>query len=341
MAGELDLKFMWHNAENLFLLSDHQLTPDHLKLDEIQWQKLSTSIFDNKPLNKLRRLAGIIQDESPDIIMLCEIGGFESLRNFATLFLGNTYSPALVEGNSDRNIDIGFLIKKNLPFYFDVISNKTRLLDFLYPHERENLEIPNVGKDGKVMSHRFSRDVAELHLFQKDRDKPFLVALATHLKSRLDPDGIDPSGFQRRQAELKTLLDIYQETEDKLASKIPVVVAGDFNGNAGSKQTDLEFQNLYAQTKLRDIAELGGLPAEKSHTYYQVNRPGKTEGKQLDYCFLSPLAQKFLEPKSVTFYRYKDHLGQELGPPNTIDAKLNLPSDHYPLFFTLKSIPST
>lgn len=327
---------MWLNAENLFLLSDQVLTAQHLKLDEVQWQKLSTSIFDNKPLQKAKHLAKIILDKAPDVIALCEVGGIESLKNFNSLFLGDTYSPALIEGNSDRNIDLGFLIKRDVPYYFDIASNRNRLLNFLYPHERENLEVPDVGKAGKT-SHKFSRDVVELHLFKKDREKPFLVILAAHLKSRLDPEGIDPYGFQRRQAEMKALLEVYDELQLRFKRSIPVIIAGDLNGNASSQETDQEFKALHS-TDLKDVGELAQFPLDKRSTYYQISRNNRPEPKQLDYCLLSAQAQPLLDLNSIDFYRYKDHLGQAMDPPTSLDAKLNLPSDHYPIYFELKNI---
>lgn len=317
------------NAENLFLLSDQQLTPEHLKLDEVQWQKLSTSIFDNKPLNKTKKLAEIINQTQPDLLMLSEIGGIESLNNFNRLFLEDKYSPALSEGNSNRNIDIGFLIRKDIGFYFDLVSNKNRPINYNYPHERHT---PNVA------SHKFSRDLAELHLFQTDREKPFLIFLLTHLKSRLDPDGIDPNGFERRQAELRTLIEIYQEHEAKYNGQVPIAIGGDFNGNASSVQTDTEFSLIYQQTKLQDVCHLAQLKDEERVTYYQVGRNSKTDGKQLDYCFLSPRLAPHLASGSVQVYRYRDHQGIPFDPPTTLDDKLILPSDHYPLIFSLKDI---
>jgi exonuclease III len=330
------LKIMSLNAENLFLLSDQELTPDHLKLNETQWQKLSTSVFNNKPLEKAKSLAQIILEQAPDILILSEVGGFESLKNFNRLFLRELYSPALIEGNSDRNIDVGYLVKKTTSYYFDLISNRNRPIGFLYPHERENLDDPT---SGKIQSHKFSRDVAELHLFKSDREKPFFVFLATHLKSRLDPNGFDPQGAQRREAELRTLIEIYQELETKFSGQVPIVIAGDFNGNASKFNTDPEFLPIYKNTKLRDIGDLAAIPQDKAHTYYQVGRNSKSEGKQLDYCFLSEQAQKLLNSPSVLFYRYKDHMGLEFDPPTTLDAKLQLPSDHYPLLFTLNDVP--
>ena len=222
---QTNLKIMLLNAENLFLLSDQEIKPEYLTLDERSWQKLSTSVFDNKSLLKLRALARVIKEENPDLLMLCEVGGLESLKNFNRLFLGDEYLAALTEGNSDRNIDIGFLVRKNMGFYFDLVSNRSRSIEFLYPHERQSLAAGLDSLGGKpIQSHRFSRDAAELHLFMHNRENPFMVILLAHLKSRLDPDGIDPSGFERRQAEMRTLLQIYQELETRFQGNVCKVI---------------------------------------------------------------------------------------------------------------------
>ena len=270
---------------------------------------------------------------------MAEVGGLESLSNFNRLFLQEKYSPVLVEGNSNRNIDVGYLVRKNMGFYFDLVSNKNRPIQFLYPHERD-LVASGRGEQFKIpASHKFSRDVAELHLFTRDREKPFMVLLLTHLKSRLDPEGIDPNGLERRQAELQALISIYNEAETRTRGKIPLLVAGDFNGNASKKNTDPEFKTLYEKTQLLDVCELANLSQEERATYYQVGRHSHVEGRQIDYCFLSPAASPLLETESVKIFRYKDHLGQIMDPPTTLDAKALLPSDHYPLIFSLKNVP--
>jgi exonuclease III len=327
------LKFLLLNAENLFLLSDQKLSAEHLNLDETSWSRLSTSVYNNKPLNKAKALAEIILTQDPDIIMLCEVGGLESLQNFNQLFLGDKYSSVLQEGNSKRNIDVGFLIRRGVPYYFDLISNKNRAINYLYPHERQSLDnaYPAPSLKGQ-QSHKFSRDVAELHLFQKDREKPFLICLLTHLKSRLDPENIDPGGSERRHAELKTMMEIYRELEVKYEGKVPIAVAGDFNGNASSTNTDAEFAELY-QTELKDVCHLANLDAPSSATYYQISKNTKADAKQLDYCFLSPKLAQYLEAESVKVLRYPGH------PPTTLDAKMALPSDHYPLVFDIKNLP--
>ncbi len=335
----LNIKFCFLNAENLFLLFDEAPAVEALKLDETKWQRLSTSTYENKPLAKCLELAKTLKDIDADIIMLCEVGGAESLKNFNELFLNSAYSPILTEGNSNRNIDVGFLIRKNMPFYFDLQSNKNRLINYLYPHERASMEnnYPVSSVKNPTTSHKFSRDVAELRLFKTDVEKPFLGILLTHLKSRLDPEGIDPGGFERRQAELQALVEIYKEYEAKHPGT-PVMVVGDFNGNAGVQNTDEEFKALYENTELKDVLELSNVTTENRATFYQVRSSSRTEGRQIDFCFLSPLLATELKPNSSYVYRYKDEFGMGVGIPMTLEAKLRLPSDHYPIVFEIANM---
>ncbi len=333
-SSEIDLKFLLFNAENLFLLFDKTPPPEFMSYDETQWQTLSASIYENKSLQKIKEIVKILKETQPQIIMLCEVGGPESLNNFNHYFLNNEYSPALIEGNSDRNIDVGFLIKKNQNFYFDLQTNKNRSIGYLYPHERESLQNITVKPQ---QSHKFSRDVAELHLFTQDVNKPFLIILLTHLKSRLDPERIDPNGFERRKAELQTLIEIYQELKIKNPS-IPIVISGDFNGHAGKVNTDDEFQSIYTATDWLDVLEIAQIPIDQRHTYYQVRHPMRPEGRQIDFCFLSEIAQKHLKKNSSMVYRYKDDFGFALDIPQNLDAKSKLPSDHYPIVFELEKL---
>ena len=315
----INLKMMVLNAENLFLLSDVEFKPEHLKLDPVQWRKLSTSIYENKPLHKLRWLAKVIESENPDLVLLSEVGGLESLQNFNRLFLQAKYSPVLIEGNSDRNIDVGYLVRKNLDFYYDLISNKNRLINDL--------------------GEKFSRDVAELHLFVNDREKPFFVFLLTHLKSRLDPEGKDPNGFFKRKSELQSLVEIYSDLQARIGNTLRAAICGDFNGNAAKAQPDVEFAPLYEKTDLRDVLDLSGVEPAQRWTYAQVGRSLSFEGKQLDYAFLSSKAAEHLDLKSTGVHRYKDEQGIEMDPPRSMEDKDRLPSVHYPLIFQLINLP--
>ncbi len=330
-AGQLTFGFL--NAENLFLLFDHEIPPHYLKMNEDQWQKLSNSVYENKPLSKCIQIAQIIKQKAPDIMMLCEVGGVESLKNFNHLFLDDTYDLALIEGNSDRHIDVGFLISKNLAFKFELKSHKERPLAFLYPHENQS---QITGYPIKAVSQFFSRDCAQLSLLNSENNNIELIILLTHLKSRLDPEKIDPGGTERRSAELKTCLQIYSEIK-KNNPNVPIIFAGDMNGFAGKPKTDTEFELLYQHTDLEDVLDVAGLSVDKRSTFYQIKN-SKVDGKQIDYCFISQNLKNNLIQRKTEVYRYKDEYGFDIAPPRHFDDKLSLPSDHYPLFFSLEKL---
>ncbi len=311
---------------------DRPLEDKDFLLSEGLWQRLSSSIYSMKPLQKLKDLARAILEINADVLFLCEIGGRESLENFNKYFLNSEYSCYLIEGNSERNIDVGYLVRKKLAWNGDLLTNKNRLIHYIYPHEKQSAETNYIAP---TTGHKLSRDAAELRLFIQDREKPFLILLMTHLKSRLDPDGIDPGGFERRQAELGTLLKIHQELRDQFPT-VPQIVAGDFNGNASRNKTDSEFQQLYQLTELEDVLEIMAVPAEKRSTFFQVKAPHRVDARQLDYCFLTPELKSKLTSASV--YRYKDGNGWDLEYPEKIEEKQKFPSDHSPLVFEIENL---
>lgn len=330
----LSLKLGLYNVENLFLHFDQEIPQHYQKLNEAQWQKLSHSAYEPKPLKKCLEIARIITEEAPDILMLCEVGGIESLNTFNKLFLQDQYQVALIEGNSDRNIDVGFLIKKNAPYFFDITTNKNRPLNFLYPHETTS---KRTGYPIKGSTQYFSRDCAELRLFTTKREEPFMILLLTHLKSRLDPERIDPGGSERRSAELRTCLNIYSELKSENPS-VPIIFSGDMNGFAGRPNTDSEFLPIYNETDLVDVLELAEVPIEKRASFYQIKNGGRSEGKQIDYCFLSDNLKNQVIKTSAYVFRYKDEFNFEIDPPKTLEDKGKLASDHYPIFFELENI---
>ncbi len=320
----LTLRLGLFNAENLFLLFEQEIPPHYLKLNEAQWQKLSNPNCENKPLAKCIEIAQLIRANTPDIMMLCEVGGLESLKNFNRLFLEDQYYIALLEGNSDRHIDVGFLIKKQTDYYFDISTNKNRPL------------LPTTAL-APASAQFFSRDCAELRLFKKNKDEPFLAILLTHLKSRLDPEKIDPGGTERRSAELRTTIQIYKELRQQHPG-LSILLCGDMNGYAGRQNTDAEFLPLYQETDLEDILELANVTIDKRSTFYQIKNSARVEGKQIDYCFISGNLKNNLLKDSIEVYRFKDQFGFAIDEPKTLFDKSKLPSDHYPLFFTLENL---
>jgi len=321
------LRLMHFNVENLFVFLDLYSGQDLKKITEAEWKKLSSSTTLNKPLRKTWQIAQIIQENAPDIVMLNEVGGVESLENFNRHFLNSEYQVYLKEGNSARGIDVGYLVKNTLDFKPILISHKNRPIDFLYPHESQT---PAGGK-----SHYFSRDVAELRLFQKGENSPHLVILLTHLKSKLDPDQIDRQGHQRRAAELRTLVNIYNDVRRELGPDIPVVVAGDMNGIAAKLNTEPEFLPIYEKTDLLELLDVCETATEERYTQVQITPMGQQQLIQIDYIFMSPNLADCVVKNQSGVYHFKNELGHRAQPPKNLEERGLLASDHYPTILTI------
>jgi len=322
------LRLVQFNVENLFIFLDTPQRHDFKKMTEAEWRGLSGSTAPNKPLKKLWGLAQIIGEIKPDILMLNEVGGLESLENFNRIFLEDRFIPHLVEGNSHRGIDVGYLIRKDLNVKAILLSHKNRPLNFLYPHETQT---PTGGK-----SHYFSRDVAELRLFRPQDTSPCLTILLTHLKSKLDTEKIDGGGRLRRAAELKTLVEIYNEVRKELSKDSCIVVAGDFNGIAAPSHPEEEFLPIYEKTDLKDSLEITEIPSEKRFTQVQITPSGQQQLIQIDYIFVSPSLSERLVREETFVYHYKNELGHAAPLPRNIEERALLPSDHYPVVVTVK-----
>ena len=200
VSGLKKLRIAQFNLENFFVYMDHPILTSLDKISEEEWQKQSISTFDNKSLENIREIAKCIRDIDADVYALCEIGGIESINNFAKHFLNNEYRAFSIEGNSDRGIDLAYLVKSSLPLSCELRSHKERSIDFLYPHERQGVL---GGYLDPKHSLKFSRDVLELRLSSQNRNEPEIILLNVHLKSQLDKDNIDPLGKDRRKAELE------------------------------------------------------------------------------------------------------------------------------------------
>lgn len=324
----MTLRLMHFNVENLFVYMDNYSGQDLSSMSESEWRRCSSSTNLNKSLKKLWAIKNIIDEVSPDIISLNEVGGMESLKNYNDHFLSQKYSPFLIEGNSNRGIDVGYLIRQDLNLKPVLITHKNRPLNFLYPHEEQT----NSG--GK--SHYFSRDVAELRLFKPNNNSPDLVILLAHLKSKLDPNGIDPAGRLRREAELKALLEIFSSIRLELLDKVPIVIAGDLNGTASRHNTESEFLRIYSDTELEDVLEMIDTPLENRYTQVQINHSGHALRIQLDYFLMAKIWKDMIVKSQTYVYRFKSELGIEAPVPRNVEERSNLPSDHYPVVLTIQ-----
>jgi endonuclease/exonuclease/phosphatase family metal-dependent hydrolase len=281
------LKLAHLNLENFFLYDTKDLRSPEKSQDKVQW------------------LANIVNEISPDILMLCEVGGAESLNLFNTKYLDNKFTVFLIPGNTDRGIEIGYLVKKSLAFSYQHISHREKL---------------------------FSRDVSELRVYKNNNLE--LIILLVHLKSKWDREGNDPNGFTKRSQEVEKLLEIYHNLQT-LYPSCPIIISGDLNGIAQKNNCEREFREIYKKTSLDDILELMNIPNESRITFVHFSKESRPEHMQLDYIFLPVTLQDKIKKEESGIYQYKNRNGIPLRIPQNPFERYALPSDHYPLVLSL------
>ncbi len=311
----MQLKICELNTENLFISLEHYAGGGFDNLTESQWRKLALPQLrrKQKPINKIWGLVDAIEDINPDILMLIEVGGKESLDHFNHHFLKNAYTAHFIETNSNRSIDLAFLVKKDLRWNAQAMSNR-----------ETPVKIDSYKNFDPAL--RFSRDVAELHLFAETELK--LILLLTHLKSKISTDN-DYQGRDMRRAEATALSSLYSKLCERHPT-VPVVVAGDFNSDL--KGPELE---PLTQTDLTDFHDLLGSPMEARFSQMHFDYKGQPRPQILDYLLVSPhLKDKVIREKSLT-YRYKSFYDIPHPLPTTVSQRYHMPSDHFPLVLTI------
>ncbi|WP_127717438.1 hypothetical protein [Halobacteriovorax sp. HLS] len=292
-----------------------------------------------KSSEKVKKVAEAILDINAEIIFLCEVGGIDSLKNFVDKHLEDKYHYSLIPGNSDRGIELAYLIKKDLPVECRHYTHKNRELGFLYPHEeKENQHLISQQLPPLYNSHYPSRDIAELRLYSNDSEVPSLILLGVHLKSHLDKEGIDFGGKLRRKAELEHLVSTYNILNKRYNGEVPIILLGDFNGNASLNNHDVEFKKIYEQDDLLDTLEIINEPQENRVSIHIFEKSGKDLSLQLDYIFLPKSLHHKVRPKESGIYNYKNDYGAPLPRPTSIYERYQLPSDHYPVVCTLNDL---
>jgi endonuclease/exonuclease/phosphatase family metal-dependent hydrolase len=286
-----------------------------------------------KPQEKIEWIARTISEIDADITMLCEMGGLDSLDLFNTKYLNSQYYTSLLKGNSDRGIEMGYLIKKNVTYDYQHLSHANSSIEFNYAFEIEENKKILPGLELPHPPHKFSRDISELRL-QKDNNVVMIILLV-HLKSKWDRDGVDWLGKERRKAELKALVKTYNRLRTEFDFKVPVVIAGDLNGIAQKGIQETEFDDLYGFTDLEDVLEVISEPYERRLSFFHFGKENNREASQLDYIFLPKELHPFVKKEESGIYLFRDSHGVPLPYPKESYQRYALPSDHYPIVASL------
>jgi endonuclease/exonuclease/phosphatase family metal-dependent hydrolase len=310
-----ELTICEYNLENLFISMEYYGGESLEAISEEGWRSCALHQFRSKqkPLSKLFGIQKALETIRPDVLMLTEVGGEDSLHNLNRHFLDDRYRAYFVEGNSRRNIDLGFLVRKDLPLTSEARSNR-------------DTDVEVHTSRGKYTA-KFSRDVAELRLYQ-DKQLQFIFLLA-HLKSMLSTEN-DIQGKDVRTAEANALVGIYQKLRAEFP-ETPIVVGGDFNTSLSSLELE-----LLKRSDLTNFHDCIGTPSEERVSLIHFEANGTPCPNVLDYLLVSPhLCDRIVKEKSYT-YRYKGFYEIVDPLPSSLQERYRLPSDHYPLVLTLR-----
>lgn len=295
------LKVLIWNLQDLFIFLDKHRDEDIRTVKEPQWQLLSSSLKSNKEHSKTKDIAALIEALDFDICLLTEIGGKESLDNFNQFFLQSKYVVVHYPSNSDRGIDLGALVKRELE---PLIKHK------FYNHKN------------------FARGALqlELHLDQNNSFRFFL----THLKSKLSK-AQDFEGRSQRALEVQKLCKIYAKEKQK--NDIPTFVCGDFNGVINGEDTEVELGHFESSQGLIDIFEHLKRDVFERGTYAYFDRQRNLNLMQLDYAVCEQRWSNLILESSAVI----DFEGNHRSSIEVSRAQRQLaPSDHYPIRLDLK-----
>lgn len=224
--------------------------------------------------------ANAILETAPDILAVQEVENLPTLRLFNSMYCKNYFKQIICyEGNDIRGIDVGLLIKHDVPA--EVLSIRSHADESteggLLP-STSRLDMRNIGKA------IFSRDCLEVDIKIKNMVITFLVS---HFKAQ---DG-KPSSKQKRINQSKRTKELAAKAmrEGKKA-----IVLGDFNMDIHQSDYDNSIDEIYNSRQLTDPFVHMAAEDLWSH-YYSSQR----KVSRLDYI----LTNKSLSVNAVEFFR--------------------------------------
>ncbi len=303
------LRMATYNVLNLF-----QKVGKHERQTDGTLRRTSAPV--DKEEASRRAQAQAILSEDLDLVVLQEVENLAALEEFNREHLGGAYRAFLIEGNDERGIDVAFLVKKDLPFE---VEQRTRKGEVWKDPAQGGREVP-----------MFSRDLTSLVIRAPGRAQPLAVLFGTHMKSKRDRPG-DPESALHRAAQAKRTAEIMDEARREFGPSVPVLVAGDFNGDLTHAPElrpifDAGFVDGFDAAPVKTAAE-----DRVSHTYHP--RGGTAQAHQMDGVVIDKAWARLV--KSARAHRYKDASGAVKPVPRTYDERSLNPSDHFPVVVEL------
>lgn len=260
----------------------------------------------SKPSGKESGVVATIKQADPDVLVVQEIGGLVSLESLNQK-LGGQYRSILIPARSAKpgrpvnQVNIGFLVKGDLPFDIEVQSFR------------------NIRK-GSSDAPLFSRDLPVVILKEAGTDKPVMAVFGTHFKAMSDEASV---ALRREQIQMAAkLMASYSERYPS----VPMFLVGDYNFDV---RIASEFSPLKT-SGFKDVFDLA--PAEKSlkseNRLTQFFFPGEAKFGQLDAISGNKAVEELKIIKSAEIRPLVNASGEVVPVPKTSAEVGELSSDH-------------
>lgn len=296
-------RFMSYNLENLFY-SVGKWTGGHRGA-------VRKTQGEAKSPEASQRLGQIILETDPDFVSVQEVENIDALKRFAKEYLNDQYEAFLIEGNDVRGIDVGFLVRRGMPYVYEYISHK---------------DFPGDSVGERVL---FSRDLPVLLVREATQPNgpPIFGLSSTHFKSKRDREG-DPESRTLRGAQVAGAVHILQEYWERKYPGLPMALLGDFNGSVNEED---EFRPLTTVGRMQNAFRIVKPPVtgidEVTHTYHPPGGP--THAAEMDAMFVNEGLAAAVTNAFV--YRYRGVDGQPKPIPDSFAERSTNPSDHFPI----------
>lgn len=263
-----------------------------------------------KPRHQIEGVVEVINRTHPLIATLQEVESLDLLKSLDQYGLNDQYERILVPGNSDRGIQVGFLVSSDLDADILIQSHKY-------------LEHEHLGQTEKL----FSRDFPVLSFLEPGApadSRPMFIFAGTHLKSqRTDPDDLDPLSKIKRTAQVEMMIEILQSYQKRFPG-VPIIFGGDFNANLTTFDDFNAIREAGMVSSFDTFGIAAGTPERTTQVYFQNGAP--PSGSQLDDIFVDAETAKSV--KSVRVVPYVNYSNREVPLPRSYRERKSHPSDH-------------
>lgn len=282
--------------------------------------------LDGEHIRNLNRLGGqakTIEDLDADIMILQEVPSPGRLKGFARDDLNDEHFAAVLEGNDNFANHHGVLIRKGAPVDVEV-------------HSFHKLRIDN--------KRVFSKDSQVVVIKDQETGEPIMNIVNLHLKARRDivnrdtGEVIDPQSREKRLLEMSGMEKILEEMENRQGRRVATMFGGDFNNNYANP--DAREFDYFRQSCFKNVFRIPGMePIRNSDTQYYFPNEGGRIGNQMDNFIIDEHLTSSGAVMDRGIYRYRTLDGSaELPLPTSLEERLRLPSDHYPVWVDLDPV---